>query len=112
MNENSDIKKLFGRKIKELRTKRGYTQEHLAELIGVCERNLSKIECGCNFVTADTLSKILSALCVKPKELFDFEHNQEKENLKQELLKAITNETIDINLMYRFYEAIKQACAP
>ena len=54
MNENSDIKKLFGRKIKELRIKQGYAQEHLAELIGVCERNLSKIECGCNFVTADT----------------------------------------------------------
>jgi len=28
-------------------------------------------------------------------------------NLKQELLKAIDNETVDINLMYRFYEAIK-----
>ncbi len=107
MDKNIEIKKLLGKRIKEIRIKRGFTQEKLAELVGVGERNLSKIECGDNFVTASTLSKILSALCVKPKELFDFEHNQEKENLKQELLKAITNETIDINLMYRFYEAIK-----
>ncbi len=107
MDKNIEIKKLLGKRIKEIRIKRGFTQEKLAELVGVGERNLSKIECGDNFVTASTLSKILSALCVKPKELFDFEHNQEKENLKQELLKAIANETIDINLMYRFYEAIK-----
>jgi len=107
MDKNIEIKKLLGKRIKEIRIKRGLTQEKLAELVGVGERNLSKIECGDNFVTAGTLSKILSALHIKPKELFDFEHNQEKENLKQELLKAITNETIDINLMYRFYEAIK-----
>ena len=107
MDKNIEIKKLLGKRIKEIRIKRGLTQEKLAELVGVGERNLSKIECGDNFVTASTLSKILSALYVKSKELFDFEHNQEKENLKQELLKAITNETIDINLMYRFYEAIK-----
>ena len=106
-NKNNEIKKLLGKRIKEIRIKRGLTQEKLAELVGVGERNLSKIECGDNFVTADTLSNILSALEIKPKELFDFEHNQEKENLKQELLKAINNETIDINLMYRFYEAIK-----
>ena len=107
MNENSDIKKLFGRKIKELRIKRGYTQEHLAELIGVCERNLSKIECGCNFVTSETLNKILIALNIEARDLFNFNHNNDTKNLKQELLKAINNETVDINLMYRFYEAIK-----
>ena len=107
MEQNTDIKKLFGRKIKELRLKQGLTQESLAEAIGVCERNLSKIECGCNFVTADTLNKILIALNVDACDLFNFRHNQDKENLKQELLKAINNETVDINLMYRFYEAIK-----
>lgn len=107
MKQDTDIKKLFGRKIKELRLKQGLTQENLAEAIGVCERNLSKIECGCNFVTANTLNKILIALNVEPNDLFNFKHNQDKDNLKQELLNAIDKETIDINLMYRFYEAIK-----
>ena len=39
--------------------------------------------------------------------LFDFSHKQDKELLKQELLSAITNETVDIELLYRFYTAIK-----
>ena len=35
MKQDTDIKKLFGRKIKELRLKQGLTQECLAEAIGV-----------------------------------------------------------------------------
>ena len=62
MDNNTDIKKLLGRRIKELRTKKGLTQEKLAELVGVGERNLSKIECGNNFVTSETLTNILNAL--------------------------------------------------
>ena len=105
--ETLDIKKLLGRRIKEIRTNRGLTQEYLAEKIGVGQRNLSKIECGNNFVTAETLAKILKTLNIEAKELFDFSHNQDKGNLKQELLHAIKSEKIDINLLYRFYEAIK-----
>ena len=107
MADKLDIKKLLGKRIKEIRTKQGLTQEFLAEKIGVGQRNLSKIECGSNFVTSETLSRILSALNVEAKELFNFCHNNDRECLKRELIQAITNETIDLNLMYRFYEAIK-----
>lgn len=102
-----NIKQLLGRRIKEIRTKKGYTQEKLAEMINIGERNLIKIECGNNFVTAETLSKILSALDVEASELFDFKHNNELPILKEELLNAINNETVDINLLYRFYKSIK-----
>ena len=44
-----DIKYLFGRKIKELRLKKRLSQEELAEMIEIAERNLSKIECGKRF---------------------------------------------------------------
>ena len=107
MADKLDIKKLLGKRIKEIRTRQGLTQENLAEKIGVGQRNLSKIGCGSNFVTSETLARILSALNVEAKELFDFNHNNNTDILKQELLEAITNETIDLNLMYRFYEAIK-----
>ena len=107
MSETLDIKQLLGKRIKELRTQKGYTQEYLSEQIGIGQRNLSKIECGNNFVTAETLSKLLKALNIDAKDLFDFSHKQDKELLKQELLSAITNETIDIELLYRFYTAIK-----
>ena len=107
MENNIDIKKLLGRRIKELRTCKGMTQEKLAEMIGVGERNLSKIECGNNFVTSETLSNILSALDVEPSELFNFKHLDEKEELKTELIEAIKNEQVDIKLMYRFYKSLK-----
>lgn len=50
---------------------------------------------------------MLIALNIEARDLFNFNHNNDTKNLKQELLKAIDNETVDINLMYRFYEAIK-----
>ena len=102
-----DIKQLLGKRIKELRIQRGYTQEYLSEQIGIGQRNLSKVECGTNFVTAETLSKIIKTLNIEAKELFDFKHKQDKENLKQELLQAILHETVNIELLYKFYSTIK-----
>jgi len=107
MTTNTDIKKLFGKKIKEIRQKKGFTQEQLAELIGVGERNLSKIECGNNFVTSETLANLVNTLEVDADELFNFKHLKEKEELKKELIKAIMDEKVDIKLMYQFYETIK-----
>ena len=102
-----DIKQLLGKRIKELRIQRGYTQEYLSEQIGIGQWNLSKVECDTNFVTAETLSKIIKTLNIEAKELFDFKHKQDKENLKQELLQAILHETVNIGLLYKFYSTIK-----
>lgn len=107
MENNANIKKLLGRRIKELRTRKRMTQEELAERVGIGERNLSKIECGNNFITAETLSNILSALDVEAVELFDFKHLSDTEELKKELIEAIQNETIDIALLHKFYRSIK-----
>lgn len=102
------MKELLGKRIKELRIKKQLTQEQLAEIIGMGERNLSKIECGINFVTADTLKNIATALKVSPKELFDFDHLQDKVIRKEEIIQAINNDTIDIDLLYKIYQAIKK----
>ena len=106
MNENN-IKKLLGKKIKELRIKRGFTQEQLSEKIGIGERNLSKIECGKNFVTAETLSNLLIALEVSAKDLFDFDYYKKETDIKNEIINAIENDEIDVKTMYKFYVAIK-----
>ena len=103
----SEMMKILGKRIKELRQRKGLTQEQLAEMIDVGERNLSKIECGNNFVTAETLSKIITALEVEPTELFNFKHLDEKEELKKELMEAIRTEKVDIKLMYQFYKSIR-----
>ena len=104
MENNLDIKKLLGKRIKELRTGKKLTQAQLAEAVEVAERTLSKIECGQTFVTADTLAQIITALEVEPTELFNFKHLEEKEILKKELIEAINTEKVDIKLMYQFYK--------
>lgn len=107
MENNLDIKKLLGKRIKELRTRKNLTQAQLAETVDIAERTLSKIECGQTFVTADTLAKIITALEVEPAELFNFKHLEEKEILKDELITAIKNEEVDIPTLYRIYKSLK-----
>lgn len=102
-----DIKRLLGKRIKEIRTKKGMTQEELAEITGMGERNLSKIECGVNFVSAETLSKLSDALSIDPKVLFDFNHLKDENELEKELIEAIKTKDIDIRLLYKFYQSLK-----
>ena len=95
----NNIKSLLGKRIKEIRIKKGYTQEFLAEQVGIGQRNLSKIECGSNFVTAETLFKLIVSLDISAKELFNFEHNKSKESLKKEMVTAINEESVNIELL-------------
>ena len=63
----SEIKNKLGKKIKYYRELRGLTQEELSEKIDFNCRSLSFIECGTNFVTADTLDRLCKVLNVTPK---------------------------------------------
>lgn len=64
------IKKELGRKIKQMRLARGYTQEKLSEMVDISQRALSSIELGENFVTAETFDKLLTALETTSEEIF------------------------------------------
>ena len=57
-----DIKKLTGKRIKELRKEKALTQEELAELIGIEPRNIIKIENAQTFPRTRTLEKLLEVL--------------------------------------------------
>ena len=103
----SDIKKLFGKKIKELRVKKHLSQEELAERIGIAERNLSKIECGNCFIRAEKIDKLAIALDVTPKELFDFEYQKPLEDIRKELIHYINNDSTNLRMLYKLYQALK-----
>lgn len=64
------IKKELGRKIKQMRVSKGYTQDKLSEMADISQKALSSIEIGENFVTADTLDKLIAALETSAEELF------------------------------------------
>ena len=68
------VKNLLGERIKSLRKMRGFTQERFAEMIDITPRNLSRIEQGTSFVSAETLDRILTALDVPADVLFSYEH--------------------------------------
>lgn len=52
----------FGKRLKELRKAKGYTQQALAEKAGIDEKHLSRVENGKYFPTHTTLNKLLNAL--------------------------------------------------
>lgn len=70
-----DLKKAFGKRLKNIRLSKNLTQENLAELININQRQISKIETGEHFPSANTLEKLCNVLDVLPCKLFDFEFN-------------------------------------
>ena len=104
-----NIKKTLGEKIKRVRKQRGYTQEQLAELIDIAPRNLSKIEVGACFVTAETLEKLLVALNVSTEELFANDHIKEPDELLDDIyskLDSIKSDQQKLETIYKMIEFI------
>ena len=79
------IKEELGKKIKRMRINRGLTQEQLAEAVDVSQRTLSGIEIGENFVTSETLDKIIKALNTSSEELFATSHLKEEDEILKEI---------------------------
>ncbi len=55
----------FGKKLQQIRKSKGLTQEKLAELAGVHEKHISKLELGIYKPSFSTLNKVLTALDLK-----------------------------------------------
>lgn len=65
------LMRLFGKRVAELRRKRGLTQEQLAAQIDTHVTTIAFIEGGTKFVRLSTLRKLAQALGVEIKELFE-----------------------------------------
>lgn len=97
-----EIKKLFGKKVKEKRLALSLTQEALAEKIGISAKSLSQIELGNNFVSAENLEAICAALSVTPRNLFDFQNDEDVDKYQFINEKLKNNQ----NLVAKIYEII------
>jgi len=87
-------KELIGLRIKELRKRRKFSQDALAEKAETSSNYLSRMERGTENPTLDMLIKISEALEVEMWELFDFQHEVNAKKLR-DLLKVLTNEIVD-----------------
>lgn len=101
------IKKELGLKIKRMRSKLGFTQEELAEKINISQRTLSGIEIGENFLTAETLDKIIEALNTTPEELFRTSHLKKSDELVEEIFKDINSIQNDRKKLENIYKYLK-----
>lgn len=103
----SNINIEFGKRFKELRTKNGYTQEMLAEFLGIEARQISRIETGKCFTSLENLNKIADLYHIEIKELFSYSHLSSKKyliNAITEILSTATEE--DCRKIYRITKDI------
>ena len=67
----SDIAKIIGQRIRNYRTKKGLSQEKLAELAGCHPTYIGQLERGEKHATLESVEKIASAMDISLSELFD-----------------------------------------
>lgn len=96
-----DIKKLLGKRIRELRKRHGYTQEKLAEVIGIEPRNLLRIENAQTFPRVCTLQKLMEVFECSPNELFSFEHLSDINNMRKKVLERLESDDELVRLVYK-----------
>lgn len=82
-----DTKELIGNRIKELRKKRGLSQEQLSEKAEITPNYLSRVERGTENPTLDMFIKLAKALEVDMWEMFEFGHRGSRRDLKSILNK-------------------------
>ena len=67
-----DIKTLVGKRVKELRNKRGISQEELADRAGLDRTYITSVECGKRNISIVNVEKIATALKISLAEFFAF----------------------------------------
>jgi transcriptional regulator with XRE-family HTH domain len=66
----SDLRIVFGRRLRQIRRQKDLTQEQLAEAVGISVEFLSNIERGINAPSFETLEKLSEVLTVPVAEFF------------------------------------------
>ena len=90
------LKQDLGQRIQYLRKQQKLTQEALAELVGIDPKNISKIENGNNYPSAETITAIATALNVDIYELFVF-NKIPYEQMREEIITSLNS---DKTLLY------------
>ena len=102
----SVIKKMLGKKIKQIRKSKNLTQERLAEMIGIEVPSLSNIETGKFAPSVDTLEKLSRTLDVNLWELYFFNTMSQQEML-EEIDKIIREDFETCRTVYYFLKALQ-----
>jgi len=99
-------KQALGLRIKEFREKQGFTQDKLAELVGIDSKHLSRIENGRNYPSFETLESLVENLNVTFEDIFQTGHLETRDVLLEYLFKNL-QELPDIKLRF-IYKMVKE----
>lgn len=104
-----NILKLFGKRIKELRKRNGLTQEQLSEKMGLFQKQIGNIETGTCFTTINNIEKLSNIFGVEIKDLFDFGHMEQREQLIQKINQILSEASdTEVQTFYKIINAIKK----
>ena len=99
-------KELLGKRLRELRKRKGINQEKLAELINVDPTTISNIENGKNYPSLVNLENLLDVLNSSFMEAFDFEHKNTNENLITQINKRLKDNPEKVEDFYKIVMAL------
>lgn len=99
-------KELLGKRLRELRKRKGINQEKLAELIDVDPTTISNIENGKNYPSMINLENLLNVLDCSFTEAFDFEHKNSAEDLISQITNKLKNNPDKLEDFYKIVMAL------
>ena len=103
----NDTLVLLGKQIANLRSKKGLTQEKLAELVNYSPNHISKLESARTNPSFELLVNIAKALDIELKELFNFDKFENINYIKQEFNKLLkSSDTKKIKSLYKIYKTL------
>ncbi len=89
---NKLMKKLFGKRLRELRNQNGLTQEKVAEYIGIKPENYSRLENGLSFPKPENIVKLSEIFNVEIAELFQFSHLNNYDTILETIIEKLKND--------------------
>ena len=98
------ISKKLGQRIKELRERKNISQLKFAEELNMEASNLSKIERGIQIPKEESLIKIANALNVSIKDLFDYDHFIDKDELLNKINFIL--KSTDTKILQKYYKIL------
>jgi len=94
-------------KIKQLRELKNFTQEYMAQKLGLSTRAYSKIETGETQLTINRLNEISEILQMPPMEILGFDDKQVFNNCKQDGYIGINHINMPEKLIKQYEETIQ-----
>ena len=99
-------KELLGKRLRELRKRKGINQEQLAEMIDVDPTTISNIENGKNYPSLVNLENLLNVLNSSFLDAFDFEHKNNSEDLISQINEKLTTNPDKLEDFYKIVMAL------